>query len=83
MTREEKTITVVHCAKLNQELPALARRPFPGPLGQRIYDSVSAYAYSLWTEQATLLINHHGLNLADPRAQDYLFEQMEAFLFNE
>lgn len=83
MTREEKTITVVHCAKLGQELPALARPPFPGPLGRRIYESVSAYAYSLWTEQATLLINHHGLNLADPRAQDYLFEQMEAFLFNE
>ena len=83
MAREEKTITVVHCAKLDQELPALARPPFPGPLGLRIYESVSAYAYRLWTEQATLLINHHGLNLADPRAQDYIFQQMEAFLFNE
>ncbi|MFN2162573.1 MAG: oxidative damage protection protein [Candidatus Promineifilaceae bacterium] len=83
MTREEKTIIVVQCAKLGQELPALDRPPFPGPLGDRIYNNVSKYAYSLWSEQATLLINHYGLNMADPRAQDFLFEQMEAFLFDE
>lgn len=83
MTRVEKTITVVQCAKLGEELPALDRPPFPGPLGQRIYDEVSSYGYNLWNEQATLLINHYGLNLADPRAQEFLFEQMEAFFFNE
>ena len=83
MTREEKLLTVVQCAKLNQELPALDRPPFPGPLGQRIFDNISRYAYQLWNEQATLLINHYGLNMADPRAQDFIFEQMEAFLFNE
>jgi Fe-S cluster biosynthesis and repair protein YggX len=83
MAREEKTITVVHCAKLDEELPAMARPPFPGPLGQRIYDNISAYGYRLWNEQATLLINHYGLNLADPRAQEFIFQQMEAFLFDE
>lgn len=83
MTRETKTITVVQCAKLGQELPALDRPPFPGPLGQRIYDNISKYAYSLWQDQARLIINHYGLNMADPRAQEFLFEQMEAFLFDE
>ena len=83
MTRIEKTITVVQCAKLDEELPAMNRPPFPGPLGERIYNDISQYAYGLWSEQATLLINHYGLNLADPRAQEFLFEQMEAFLFNE
>ncbi len=83
MTRVEKSITVVHCAKLNEELPALDHPPFPGPLGQRIFDNISRYAFRLWNEQATLLINHYGLNLADPRAQEFMFEQMEAFLFNE
>jgi Fe-S cluster biosynthesis and repair protein YggX len=83
MTRETKTITVVQCAKLGMELPALDRPPFPGPLGLRIYENVSKLAYSQWQDQATLLINHYGLNMADPRAQDFLFEQMEAFLFNE
>lgn len=81
MTRETRTITVVQCAKFNTELPALTRPPFPGTLGQRIFDNVSALAWSMWQEQATLIINHYGLNMADPRANDFLFEQMEAFLF--
>lgn len=81
MARETKTLTVVQCAKYGQELPALDRPPFPGPLGQRIYDEVSRLAYQLWQEQATLIINHYGLNMADPRAQEYIFQQMEAFLF--
>ncbi len=83
MTRETKTITVVHCAKYDSELPALDRPPFPGPLGQRIFNEISRLAYEQWQAQATLIINHYGLNMADPRAQEYLFEQMEAFLFNE
>jgi Fe-S cluster biosynthesis and repair protein YggX len=81
MARETKALTVVQCAKLGEELPALDRPPFPGPLGQRIYDEVSKYAYKLWQDQARLIINHYGLNMADPRAQEFLFEQMEAFLF--
>lgn len=83
MARETKTITVVQCAKLGAELPALDRPPFPGKLGQRIYDEVSKFAYSLWQDQARLIINHYGLNMADPRSQEFLFEQMEAFLFDE
>jgi Fe-S cluster biosynthesis and repair protein YggX len=83
MPRETKTITVVQCAKLGEELPALDKPPFPGPLGQRIFDNVSKLAYSQWQDQARLIINHYGLNMADPRAQEFLFEQMEAFLFNE
>jgi Fe-S cluster biosynthesis and repair protein YggX len=81
MARYEITITVVHCAKLNRELEALPRRPFPGPLGERIYNEVSRQAWELWHQQSTILINHYGLNLADPRANNFLFEQMEEFFF--
>lgn len=83
MARETKTITVVQCVKFGQELPALERPPFPGPLGLRIYDNISKIAYSQWQDQARLIINHYGLNMADPRAQEFLFEQMESFLFNK
>jgi Fe-S cluster biosynthesis and repair protein YggX len=83
MARREKTIWVVDCAKLGREAEALERPPFPGELGQRIYESVSKQAWELWSEQATILINHYGLNLADPRASQFLFEQMEEFFFGE
>ncbi len=83
MARETKSITVVHCAKFKTELPALATPPFPGDLGTRIYEEVSALAWEMWTEQSSLLINHYGLNMADPRSNEFIFEQMENYLFNE
>ena len=83
MARETKSLTVVQCAKYNEELPALDRPPFPGPLGQRIFENVSKFAYSQWTVHQTNLINHYGLNMADPRTRDLIFEQMEAFFFGE
>ena len=83
MARFEKTITLVDCVRLGEELPALERAPFPGELGQRIYEEISKLAWSMWQQQSTLLINHYGLNMADPRAQEFLMEQMEEFLFGE
>lgn len=82
MARYEKTITLVQCARLGQELPALERQPFPGELGRRIFENVSRMAFGLWQQQATLLINHYGLNMADPNAQEFLFQQMDAFFFS-
>lgn len=83
MARFEKTVTLVDCARLGQELPALENPPFPGELGERIYENISKLAWSMWQQQATLIINHYGLNMADPRAQEFLMEQMEEFFFGE
>ena len=83
MPRFQKTVWFVQCVKLGRELPALDRPPFPGPLGQRIFDNVSKEGWALWQQQSTLLINHYGLNLADPNAQQFLMEQLDAFFFGE
>jgi Fe-S cluster biosynthesis and repair protein YggX len=72
---------MVQCVKLGRELPGLDRPPFPGDLGQRIYDQVSRQAWNMWPEQEILLINHYGLNLVDPQARQLLMEQMEQFFF--
>jgi Fe-S cluster biosynthesis and repair protein YggX len=72
---------MVMCVKLGRELPGLDYPPTGGELGQRIFDTVSAEAYKLWQAQATILINHYGLNLADPEARAFLNEQMEQFFF--
>jgi Fe-S cluster biosynthesis and repair protein YggX len=73
----------VQCAKLSRELPGLQKPPFPGPLGQRIFDEISQQAWQMWQAQSTIIINHYGLNLADPQAQKFLMEQMEEFFFGE
>ena len=73
----------VNCIKLGRELPGLEKPPFPGDLGQRLYDNVSQEAWGMWRQQATILINHYGLSLVDPQAQDFLQMQMEEFFFGE
>jgi Fe-S cluster biosynthesis and repair protein YggX len=74
---------MVQCAKLGRELPGLEKPPVPGELGQRIYDNISQAAWDMWQEQSRLLINHYGLNLADPDARQLLRQQMEEFLFGD
>ena len=72
---------MVQCVKLGHELPGLDKPPFPGQLGQRIYEHISKQAYDMWPAQSTLIINHYGLNMADPEARKILREQMEEFFF--
>lgn len=72
---------LVHCAKLNQELPGLGFTPYPGELGKRIFESISADAWQQWLAHQTMLINENRLSPLDPKARTYLREQMEAFLF--
>jgi Fe-S cluster biosynthesis and repair protein YggX len=73
----------VHCVKLGRELPGLEKPPFPGELGQRIFENVSAEAYALWQPHMTIMINHYGLNPADPETRKLLRGEMEEFFFGE
>jgi Fe-S cluster biosynthesis and repair protein YggX len=74
---------MVACVKLGQVLPALAKPPFPGPLGQRIFENVSAQGYKLWDAQAVIVMNHYGLSMADPEGRKFLLKQCEDFFFGE
>lgn len=74
---------IVYCVKLGRELPGLDKPPFPGALGQRIYEQISKQAYDMWPAQSTLIINHYGLNMADPESRKILREQMEEFFFGK
>lgn len=73
----------VSCVKYGKVLPALKRRPFPGPLGERIRNEVSANAWELWAEHAKMLMNEYRLNSSDAKSQELLMEQCEAFFFGE
>ena len=72
-----------NCVKLGRELPGLEKPPVPGELGQRIYDNISQEAWEMWQEHSRLLINHYGLNLADPDSRQILRQEMEKFFFGE
>jgi Fe-S cluster biosynthesis and repair protein YggX len=67
----------VQCIHLKKEAEGLTYSPYPGELGKRIYENVSAEAFELWKRHQTMLVNENRLNLADARARQYLARQME------
>lgn len=71
----------VNCILLKQELPALPMPPFPGELGLRIHENVSAQAWSQWLNHQTMLINENRLSMGNADHRKYLMEQAEKFLF--
>lgn len=74
---------MVQCIKLKRETEGLDFPPYPGPLGVRIWQSISKDAWAQWMDIQTRLVNENRLNLADARARKYLAEQMESFLFED
>lgn len=73
----------VQCIKLGYEAEGLPQKPFPGELGQRIYDNVSMVAWQQWLQEQTRLINEYGLSLVDPKARKFLTEQTEKYFFGD
>ncbi|MEJ2346733.1 MAG: oxidative damage protection protein [Gammaproteobacteria bacterium] len=74
---------MVHCVKLNKEAEGLERPPYPGELGQKIFDNISKEAWQMWLRQQTMLINEYRLTPVNPEHRKQLEEQMEKFLFGE
>jgi Fe-S cluster biosynthesis and repair protein YggX len=71
----------VHCVMLGHEAPGLDRPPYPGPLGQRIFEQVSKEAWAKWIAHQTMLINEYRLTPVDPKARKFLEAEMEKFFF--
>ncbi|MFZ5503534.1 MAG: oxidative damage protection protein [Pseudomonadota bacterium] len=74
---------MVQCIKLGRAAEGLERLPYPGPLGQRIFENVSKEAWQSWIKFQTMLVNENRLNLADAAARKYLATQMENYFFGE
>ena len=75
-------MTTLFCIKLNKELEALDRAPYPGELGRKILKNISREAWQMWLDHQTMLINENNLNLFEASSQSYLKEQMEKYFFD-
>jgi Fe-S cluster biosynthesis and repair protein YggX len=71
----------VHCIKLGKDAEGLEAPPYPGELGQRIFENVSKEAWQQWLRHQTILINEHRISLVDPKARKFLEQEMEKFFF--
>ncbi len=72
---------MVHCVLLGREAEGLERIPYPGELGQRIYEQVSKEAWQRWLHHQTMLINEYRLVPFEPKARQFLVGEMEKFFF--
>jgi Fe-S cluster biosynthesis and repair protein YggX len=82
-TPHEPLPRLVMCAKLRRELPGLPEPPWPGALGQRIYEHVSAEAWEMWEERMKMILNEYRLLPFQKEAQAIVKKHMEEFLFGD
>ncbi len=71
----------VHCVVLKEDAEGMDYAPYPGDLGQRIYDQVSKAAWQKWLGHQTMLINENRLSPIEPKARAFLVAEMEKFFF--
>ena len=72
---------LILCKKLQKELPAMSKAPFPGDLGQQLLSEISEMAWQMWLGHQSMLINEYRLNLIDPQARSFLRQEMQKFFY--
>src|SRR3989337_1502661 len=73
----------VFCQKIRQTLPGLDAPPWPGELGQRIYENISVDAWKMWEERMKMILNEYRLMPWQKEAQELVAKHMEDFFFGE
>jgi len=72
---------LVKCVKFSEELPGLAKPPFAGEMGEKIFENISQKAWDLWEKDMQIkVINEYRLNMGEEKDYNMLVEQMLAFL---
>ncbi len=74
-------MSLLTCTRCHQTRDSQAFQPFPNELGARVFREICAVCWAEWLKYQQQLINHYALNLREPKARQYLLDQMEQFLF--
>lgn len=74
---------MVICQVLKREAEGLDEPPYPGDIGQRIFESISREGWQEWLKRLTAIINENRLSTADPASLQIIEQHMLGFLFGE
>ena len=72
---------MVKCIKLGRELEGLDAPPWPGELGQRVFENVSKEGWKLWEDRMKMILNEYRLLPFQKEAQQLIAKQMEEYFF--
>ncbi len=71
------------CERCERKTEPIGYAPIPTELGQKIGETCCKECWAEWLEKQKQVINHFGLDVSTPDAQEYLFDQMKLFFFDE
>lgn len=73
----------IFCIFLKEESEGHEFPPYPGNLGQKIYNHISKKAWKKWIIQQTKLINEEKLNMMKEIDRKKIEKHMKLFLFKK
>jgi Fe-S cluster biosynthesis and repair protein YggX len=73
----------VFCVKFQKEMPGLEVPPWPGELGQRIFEHVSAQAWKMREDRQKMILNEYRIMPWQKEGQEIIRAQLEQFFFGE
>jgi Fe-S cluster biosynthesis and repair protein YggX len=73
----------VHCIKLGRDAEGLDKPPFKGPLGQKVFESVSKEAWKQWVEHSKMLVNEYRIDPLSEMGKRTWFGELEKYFWGE
>jgi Fe-S cluster biosynthesis and repair protein YggX len=71
---------IVHCIKLQEDLPGLKKPPFPTEFGQYLFEHVSKQAWDLWLSESVRYINTYRVGLSSRQGTEFMIDQLKIWL---
>lgn len=72
---------IIFCKFLKEKSEGQDFPPYPGEIGEKIYNEISKKAWKKWIVQQTILINEKKLNMSYIKDRQKIEEYMKLFLF--
>lgn len=70
----------IRCRRCERDAPRLDKPPFRNDIGEQVYQEICRDCWAEWLQHQTLLINHYGLDPRNPKAREFLYQQIETVL---
>lgn len=74
-------MATIDCTKCGRTGDRVAFRPFQNDLGLRVYQEICATCWAEWLKHQQALINHYALNVQDAQAKEFLYQNLDQYLF--
>jgi len=71
---------LVHCIKLDRELPGLSKPPFSNEIGQFVFEKVSKEGWDQWLQESVRYINTYRVDLSSREGTEFMLKQLRIWL---